>query len=79
MKKTKLFAVILSTGLMLGALAGCNDTKTSETSATSSETTLDVIRFTDDDTKVIDPAAVTEPVKPATESVESVILFNINL
>ena len=61
MKKTKLFAVILSTGLMLGALAGCNDTKTSETSATSSETTLDVIRFTDDDTKVIDPAAVTEP------------------
>lgn len=73
MKKTKIFAVILSTGLMLGALAGCNDTKASETSVTSTETTHDVIRFTDDDTKVIDPAAVTEPVKPATESVESVI------
>lgn len=71
MKKTKLFAVILSTGLMLGAFAGCNNTKTTETSATSSETTLDVIRFTDDDPKAIDPAAATDPAKPTIESIES--------
>ena len=39
---------MISAGLMLGALAGCNDPKPTETSATSSETTHDVIRFTDE-------------------------------
>lgn len=62
MKKTKICALALSTCLALGVFAGCDDTKSStgtssSTDATSSET-LDSIVFTDPDRDLPDPDGV---------------------
>ena len=86
MKTFKFVTCIISAGLMLGALAGCNEPKPTETSATSSETTLDVIRFTDepgstspvavaasDGQVVVSDGPVVDSVDPVVDSGEPVI------
>lgn len=70
MKKIKLLTVTLGACLMLGTLAGCNDTKTTETSATSSETTHEVIRFTDEP-GAVRPTVVSASDMPAVDAVET--------
>ena len=86
MKTFKFVTCIISAGLMLGALAGCNEPKPTDTSATSSETTLDVIRFTDepgsssnvavaasDGQVVVSDGPVVDSVEPVVDSVEPVV------
>ena len=66
MKRIKLFTALISAGLMLGALAGCTDTKATESSSASTETTHEVIKFTDD-LMPGDPAVVSVSDGPAVE------------
>ena len=73
MKKLKIFTAVLSAGLMLGALAGCTDTKATESSAASTETTHDVIKFTDELTQG-EPTVVSMSDGPVT--VESPVIDN---